>query len=131
MKPNASTTPRRTVWVAEPTLGRGGIWLADLGQDPEDAEQAFVRPALIVSDDRLHHPRLSMVIVVPGTSTLRSLPMHVEVEPDGDNGLHTPTAFQTEQVRAVSTRRLRSVIGRLGVVEQGAIDEVLRTILRL
>ncbi len=117
--------------MAEPVLTRGDIWLVDLGQDPEDPEQAFVRPALIVSDDRLHHPRLSMVIVVPGTSTLRSLPMHLEVEPDSDNGLDTPTAFQTEQVRAVSTRRLHSVIGRLGVVEQEAIDEILRTILRL
>lgn len=117
--------------MTEPTLARGDIWLVDLGKDPEDPEQAYVRPGLIVSDDRLHHPRLSMAVVVPGTSTLRSLPLHIEVEPDGYNGLDTATAFQCEQIRAVSTRRLRTMLGRLDVVHQTAIDEILRTVLKL
>ena len=72
-----------------------------------------------------------MVIVVPATSTIRSLPLHVVVEPDADNGLEVPTAFQVEQVRAVSVGRLVERIGRLDPVSRHAADEILRNALSL
>ncbi len=119
-------------WVTdERDIVRGDVWLVDFGADPTDPEQAFHRPAVVVSDDRLHHPNLQMTIVVPGTSTLRDVPLHVVVDPDGDNGLQTATAFQVEQVRAVSVRRLVRRLGRLGRPTRYAIDEVLRRTLRL
>ncbi|MFT7649952.1 MAG: mRNA interferase MazF [Candidatus Poriferisodalaceae bacterium] len=110
---------------------RGDIWLVDFGVDPEDPEQAFRRPALIVSDDRLHHRNLRMAIVVPGTSRVRALPLHVVVEPDDDSGLTAPTAFQAEQVRAVSIGRLVVRLGRLDAVSRHAMDEILRNALSL
>jgi mRNA interferase MazF len=110
---------------------RGDVWLVDFGVDPQDPEQAFQRPAVIVSDDRLHHPNLQMVIVVPGTTTLRRLPLHVAVEPDADNGLDESTAFQVEQLRAVSTSRLANRLGRLDAVSRHTIDEILRSALNL
>ena len=115
----------------EGRLVRGDVWLVDFGADPQDPEQAFLRPAAIVSDDRLHHPNLRMVIVVPGTSTVRRIPLHVVVSPDHDNGLATETAFQVEQVRAVSTGRLVERLGHLDVLGRHAIDEILRNVLRL
>ena len=54
--------------TVEEGLHRGDVWLVDFGAEPEDPEQAFLRPVVIVSDDRLHHPNLRMVVVVPGTS---------------------------------------------------------------
>ena len=123
---------RRMVWMdAERRFVRGDVWSVDFGADPEDPEQAFRRPALIVSDDRLHHPILRMVIVVPGTSTIRSVPLHVVVEPDNGSGLAVPTAFQAEQVRAVSVARLVERLGRLDPVSRHAIDEILRNALSL
>lgn len=116
---------------SERRLVRGDVWSVDIGLDPEDPEQAFRRPALIVSDDRLHHPNLQMVIVVPGTSTIRSVPLHVVVDPDDNTGLAVPTAFQTEQVRAVSVARLVERLGRLDPVSRHAIDEILRNALGL
>lgn len=110
---------------------RGDIWSVDFGTDPADPEQAFRRPALIVSDDRLHHPNLRMVIVVPGTSRLRSVPLHVVIEPNPENGLTVTTAFQTEQVRAVSASRLIERLGRLDSVSMHAMDEILRNVLSL
>jgi len=110
---------------------RGDIWSVDFGTDPADPEQAFCRPALIVSDDRLHHPNLRMVIVVPGTSRLRSVPLHVVIEPNPENGLKVTTAFQAEQVRAVSVSRLVERSGRLDAVSRFAIDEILRNVLSL
>ena len=115
----------------ERRLVRGDVWSVDLGVEPEHPEQAFCRPALIVSDDRLHHRNLKMVIVVSGTSTIRRVPLHIVVEPDGGNGLSTATAFQTEQVRAVSTGRLVHRLGRLDPVSRHAIDEILRNALSL
>lgn len=110
---------------------RGDLWLADFGSNPEDPEQAFRRPALIVSDDRLHHPNLRMVIVVPGTSTLRAVPLHVVVEPADDNGLALATAFQVEQVRSVSIHRMVERVGRLDSLNRHLVDEILRTALSL
>lgn len=90
-----------------------------------------MRPALIVSDDRLHHPNLRLAIVVPGTTTLRQLPLHVLVEPDGENGLDRPTAFQVEQVRAIATARLMERLGRLDTDARHTVDEILRNALDL
>ena len=112
-------------------LRRGDVWLVDFGDDSQDPEQAFLRPAVIVSDDRLHHPNLRMVIVVPGTSTIRRIPLHVVLTPDPDNGLTAETAFQVEQVRAVSTRRLVERLGQLDTVDRHTIDEILRSVLSL
>ena len=123
---------RRMVWMnSERRFVRGDVWSVDFGADPEDPEQAFRRPALIVSDDRLHHPNLRMVIVVPGTSMIRSLPLHVVVEPDDDAGLAVPTAFQAEQVRALSIARLVERLGRLDPVSRHAVDDILRRALSL
>lgn len=113
--------------VADGQLVRGDVRSVDFGADPEHPEQAFCRPALIVSDDRLHHPNLRIVIVVPGTSTIRPVPLHIVVEPDDGTGLGAVAAFQVEQVRAVSVVRL----GRLDPASRYAIDEILRNALSL
>lgn len=115
----------------ERRLVRGDVWRVDLGVRPEHPEQAFSRPALIVSDDRLHHRNLKMLIVVPGTSVIRRVPLHIVVEPDSGNGLSAATAFQTEQVRAISTARLTDRLGRLDPLSRHAIDEILRNALSL
>ncbi|MCA1692213.1 MAG: type II toxin-antitoxin system PemK/MazF family toxin [Actinobacteria bacterium] len=117
--------------ATEPTLSRGDIWRVDFGAHPADREQALRRPALIVSDDQLHHPNLRLVIVVPGTSTIRQLPLHVVAEPDDNNGLDHTTAFQVEQVRAISTRRLGERMGRLDSATRHTVDEILRNVLNL
>lgn len=116
---------------AEGSLARGDVWRFDFGADPTDPEQAFLRPAVIVSDDRLHHPNLGIVIVVPGTSTIRNIPLHVVISPDSANGLDAETAFQPEQVRAVSARRLTERLGYIDDLSRHEIDEKLRNTLSL
>ena len=112
-------------------IERGDIWRVDLGSNPADPEQAFVRPVVVVSDDRLHDPRLRMCVVVPGTSTIRRISLHMVLEPDADNGLDALTAFQPEQVRSISVDRLQDRIGRVGAIGLAQIDELLRTVLNL
>ena len=110
---------------------RGDIWVVDFGDAPSAPEQDFHRPALIVSDDRLHHPNLRMLVVVPGTSTIRGLSLHVVAEPDEISGLDTATAFQVEQVRAVSTHRAVRRLGTASSAVRYSIDDVLRLVLKL
>lgn len=117
--------------MSDDSLERGDVWLVDFGSSPEQPEQAFQRPAIIVSDDRLHHPRLRIVIVVPGTTTIRRLPLHVVVEPTPSNGLTAQTGFQVEQVRSISTARLVSRLGSLDAMSQRGVDDILRDVLRL
>lgn len=112
-------------------LRRGDIWLADFGADPQGPEQAHRRPALIVSDDRLHHQRLRMVIVIPGISSVRHLPIHVSVDSTPESGLAVQTAFQVEQVRSISSARLIRRLGRLDAVKQFEVDQLLRNVLNL
>jgi len=117
--------------LVEDQFRRGDIWVVDFGDAPSDPEQGFHRPALIVSDDRLHHPNLRMLVVVPGTSTIRGLSLHVVAEPDEVSGLETPTAFQVEQVRAVSTHRAVRQLGTASSAVRYSIDDVLRLVLKL
>lgn len=117
--------------MPSPEHRRGEIWTVDFGTDPADPEQAFVRPAVIVSDDHLHHPALRMVVVVPGTTTIRSIPLHVTVAPDTHNGLTAVTSLQAEQVRAISVSRLISRLGSLGAADRHALDETVRNVLAL
>jgi len=101
------------------------------GSKPENPEQAFVRPAVIVSDDRLHHPSLHLVIVVPGTTARRGIPLHIPVDPDAGNELDTTTEFQAEQMPAISTARLITRLGRLDPEHQWALSGVLAGTLAL
>lgn len=112
-------------------IKRGEVWRVDFGNDPADPEQAFMRPAIVVSDDRLHDPRLAMCIVVPGTTTIRRISLHLVVEADPDSGLDSLTAFQPEQVRSVSVHRLEHRMGQVGPLVVARLDELLRTVLNL
>ncbi len=72
-----------------------------------------------------------MIIVVLGTSNIRSVPLHVVVDPSDSGGLGVATAFQVEQVRAVSSARIEERLGRLDSMNRHAVDEILRNALGL
>src|SRR5580658_6419765 len=93
-----------------PAPKRGEIWTVDFGE-PVGHEQAYRRPAVIVSSDRLNSSRAELVIVVPLTRTRRGLPSHVEIAP-GNSGLSELSYAKTEDVKSISTNRL---VRRLGL----------------
>jgi mRNA-degrading endonuclease toxin of MazEF toxin-antitoxin module len=59
------------------------------------------------------------------------VPLHVVVQPDVGTGLVVATAFQVEQVRAVSAHRFMERLGRLDFMHLRVIDEILRKALSL
>ena len=108
---------------------RGEIWLIDFGE-PVGHEQGYRRPAVIISDDRLNRSRAELAVVVPVTASRRGLPSHVEIEP-GDSGLKHTSYAKTEDVEAVSTRRLSRRLGTIPPDGLNRIEHALRLILGL
>ncbi len=92
---------------------RDEIWLTDFG-DPYPGEPAQHRPALVIGPPDAFGSDFPFVIVAPLTTTRRGLSLHIEVEPDDDNGLSELSYVQCELLRSLNRRRL-SV--RLGVVD--------------
>ncbi len=105
------------------TPRRGEVWLVDFG-DPMGREQAGSRPAVVMSADPLNESQAGVVMVVPCTSSRRSVPSHIEIEP-GDSGLDQVSYAKCEDLKSISDRRL---IGRLGSVDPNVIFEIGRVL---
>jgi mRNA interferase MazF len=81
---------------------RGEVWLANL--DPiRGREQAGRRPVLVLSVADFNRSGADLVVVLPITSNLRSIPWHVPVEPP-EGGLKVVSAIMCEAIRSVSRR---------------------------
>jgi len=106
---------------------RGDVWLVDLG-DPIGHEAAFVRPALVVSDDPSN--RYGLVTVCPIGRARRDYPTRIEIVP-GTSGLDESSYVQGEQVRTISTNRLVHRLGRAETAVEHEVSRVLRLLLRL
>ncbi|MGH2557686.1 MAG: type II toxin-antitoxin system PemK/MazF family toxin [Thermomicrobiales bacterium] len=100
---------------------RGEVW--DVDFDPVVGHaQGGRRPALIVSNDRLHAIPSALVTILPITTRDRGIRAHVRVAPP-EGGLTAPTVVITEQVRTISRLRL---VRRRGAVSEQALATVER-----
>jgi mRNA interferase MazF len=113
---------------------RGDIYWVDL-EPVRGSEANKVRPAVIVSNDAANRAAdrngRGVVTVVPVTANVaRVLPFQVLLAA-GDSGLSADSKAQAEQVRAVSTDRLRGRIGELPGEAMKQLDDALRLHLAL
>jgi mRNA interferase MazF len=94
-------------------LNSGDVLLCDLNPT-RGHEQGRMRPVVVVS-----HRRYAVIpglfLAVPLTSVDRDLPHHVEVPADAATGLARTSYAMTEQVRALSRRRIERQIGAVSV----------------
>lgn len=111
--------------MAEPL--RGQIWLVDLGE-PLGHEPGYVRPAVVVSDDRFN--AYGLVIVCPLTRSRRDYPTRVELEP-AESGVDEVSYIQVEQVRTISSRRLLHPMERVPADALAQVERILRLLFRL
>ncbi len=105
---------------------RGEVWTVDFGE-PVGREQAYRRPAIVVSSDRLNQSRAGLVVVVPLTRAWRDLPSHIEIGP-GESGLSETSFAKAEDIKSISTVRL---VRRLGRVPSANLDQIGRALLLL
>jgi mRNA interferase MazF len=121
-----SSGPRPTLMA--PPMRRGDIYWVDL--EPARATEADkVRPAVLVSNDAANRTaeRLGrgVVTMVPLTSSTRRIYPYQVLVPSSASGLAEDSKAQAEQVRSVSTARLRNHAGRLPAPLLADLDRAL------
>jgi mRNA interferase MazF len=90
---------------------RGEIWMADF-EPVAGHEQGGKRPCLVLSEDLFNHGPAGLAVVLPITSRLRGIPLHVLIEPP-EGGLKAQSVVLPEMIRAISVTRL---VRRIGAV---------------
>lgn len=96
-------------------LTPGDVVELDLGA-PLGSEAGLMRPAVVVTADRILRGDPNVIQVVPLTRTIRVSGAEVVIDPDDHNGLTARSAAQCQHVRSVAVRRVNSRIGNVGVV---------------
>ena len=108
---------------------RGEIWRVDLNPT-RGHEQAGVRPALVVSVDTFNHGPADLVVVLPVTSTLRGIPLHVEISPP-EGGVRRRSFIKCEDIRSVAKERLVDRWGAVSARTLHAVEDRMRILLNL
>ncbi|MCZ6675566.1 MAG: type II toxin-antitoxin system PemK/MazF family toxin [Verrucomicrobia bacterium] len=113
MNTNPVSPKRSEIWVVnfDPTIG---------------AEIQKTRPAVVVSSDAVG--RLPIKLIAPITNWKRPFVQnlwHVQISPDGTNGLVKASAVDTLQLRGVDLQRFVSNLGRVSAV---AMQEIAAAI---
>ena len=99
------------------------IVMVDFGTDVVGSEQGFIRPALIVQNDKGNYFS-SCTIVIPFTHVKKGIyiPTHTLIKKDVYNGLKTDSVLLAEQIRVISKNRIVKKIGSIvNREEQNAI----------
>jgi mRNA interferase MazF len=110
-----------------PSPQRGEVWLANL--DPTFGhEQGGRRPVLIVSIDVFNAGRSGLVVVLPITSRVRPLPLHVPVNPP-EGGLRLPSAILCDAIRSIDRRRLIEYWGAINPSTMALVEGCLHRLL--
>jgi len=85
---------------------------------------------LVLSVDFFNAGPADLVVVLPLTSTLREVPLHVRVS-KGDGGTRNHSAILCEAIRSVSKDRLISRWGTLSYQVMADVEDRLRILLDL
>lgn len=112
-----------------PNPRRGEVWLANLNPTL-GREQRGRRPVLVVSVDLFNSGPADLIVVLPLTSTLRDIPLHVRID-EGDGGTTSESVVMCEAVRSVSKERLISKWGMLSRAAMAEVEDRLRVLLDL
>jgi mRNA interferase MazF len=110
-------------------IRQGDLWLVDFGH-PVGHEQGFVRPAIVVSSDRMNNSAAGLVIVVPLTTRQRGLPSHIAIG-TGETGLREESYAKVEDIKSISVERCSRRIGRADDTALERIRSVARLLLDL
>jgi mRNA interferase MazF len=94
-------------------IAQGEIWWADLGE-PTGSEPGFRRPVVVVQSDAFNRSRISTVVCVPLTSTMRwaDAPGNVILERDV-SGLQKDSVANVSQVVTLDRGLLGDRVSRL------------------
>lgn len=85
---------------------------ADFGRNAHGVEGGL-RPAIIISCDASNHKRTPQVSLVPLSSKIKDIPVHVLIKPQDVRGyqLKTDSDFMPEDTQTISKGRIRGKTG--------------------
>ena len=108
----------------------GDVVRVDLGT-PIGSEAGMIRPAVVVTAQRVLEHSPTVVQVVPLTTTIRGWASEVTLPADPGAGLDEVSAAQCQHVRAISTRRIVDAVGNVGPMSLRQIRETVAVLLDL
>ena len=111
-------------------MRRGEIWQVDFSPT-RGSEANKQRPAVIVSNDRANATATRLgrgvITVVPVTSNTTAIyPFQVFLSAADSSGLSVDSKAQAEQIRSITTERMKRRLGRLPPTEMAELDQALR-----
>ena len=107
----------------------GEIWLAELNPT-KGHEQSGKRPVLIISSDTFNSGPSDLVIILPLTSRIRSIPTRVSIEPP-EGGIKSSSMILCDGIRSISRERLIQRWGKVSNITLVKINENIRFLLNL
>ena len=88
------------------------------------AEIKKTRPCLVISPDEMN-AYLSTIIVVPLTSTKRTLPTRVLIKSTTQSGLNNDSFAAIDQVKTIDKSRIVRPIGEISESEKQEVTRIL------
>jgi mRNA interferase MazF len=109
-------------------LSSGDVVDVDLGV-PTGSEAGLLRPAVVVTAQRILIRQPTVVQVVPLSRTLRGYETEVVIAADDDNGLTADSAAQCQHIRAIAHSRVRERLGNVGAAAVARVRDTLAILL--
>ena len=85
---------------------------------------------LVISSTPFNRSPAGLVVLLPFTTRLRGIPLHVNVLPP-EGGLTRPSAILCDALRSVDQQRLQYRMGTAGAATMAAVQDRLRILLNL
>ena len=103
---------------------------ADFGKNPHGI-QGGIRPGIIISCDASNHDGAPQVSVVPLSSKLKDIPVHVILNPKDVSGfgLSKISDFMPEDAQTISKGSIRAKSGTV-IEDSGVREEIDRALIR-
>lgn len=128
-------TARQLIFSIASVVVGGGIVLllykyADFGKNPHGI-QGGIRPGIIISCDASNHDGAPQVSVVPLSSKLKDIPVHVILNPKDVSGfgLSKISDFMPEDAQTISKGCIRAKSGTV-IEDSGVREEIDRALIR-
>lgn len=103
-------------------ISRGDVFYADCGAGV-GSEQTGIRPVVIIQNNIGNRYSPTVIVAMVTSRHKKSLPTHVYLH---NPGFSKPSCVLTEQIRTISTDRLRGYVCTLKREEMQSIDNALK-----
>jgi len=114
----------------DPARAHASVGSESVGSESAGSRSDRTFPALILSEDIFNEGPAGLLVVVPISRARRKIRWHVPLAPP-EGGLRAGSFIQCENVRSVSTQRLKRRRGRVSPPLMRQVEDRVRILLGL